>query len=148
MHFSLPGFSLLEAIVAMSILFMVGSAGAIVTFSEIGKTNMAQDGSTIRASLREARAFSQYAVNGLSYHGVHLNSRAATMFSGLTYQKRSMTNDVTYLLNGFDPIAAEQDIVFFPVLGTVSNDTSITITNHSSERLVIHISQDGTIDSP
>ncbi len=90
------GFTILELIITIAILFILGSISIIGMSNISNKSYLNSDVETVKSALLKARTMSINGVDGIE-HGIYLASTSVTIFKGVNFVGTSI--DSVYNLN-------------------------------------------------
>ena len=142
--FKKKGFTLLEMVIAISIIGVISSMVFQSISSARDKYYMSEAELTISRSLESARNRAMAGVHGLNY-GVRIDDDIVKIFTGDLYSDGNViiTNILPSIINS-DQI--EKDIIFKKLSGEASDDLTIKITNDKTEEEAeISVTKEGVI---
>lgn len=140
----MKGFTFLEIIVAVSIIFILGVL-AIAAFSNFSKNSLLQEGrAKVISELNYARS-ETLASEGKSSWGVHFESSKVVRFKGSLYVSGDPSNVETNLPGGVIIFSNPGDIVFERLTGRVSGPGPVVLrlTSNPSASTTINIYASG-----
>lgn len=134
------GFTLLEVILAVSLMIIIGS------FSMSFATNFFLQnaaGNTQAQFIGEMRKAQMYAMSSKenSAWGIYYNANTITLFKGNSYITRDATWDERYVSNANLIVSGFSEVVFARLTGLPSTTGTITITGNGSSKTVTVNSQ-------
>jgi prepilin-type N-terminal cleavage/methylation domain-containing protein len=139
---TIKGFTLVEIIVALTIIgFMVSIS--LVSFSNfLRRENLYANSSALASALREARSRTLASIKGMQY-GVKIDTDRFTVFSGSTFS--SSTADNSYIFsNGVQAKTLIPILIFSRVTGNSSASGTIDLYLSSSPTTKKSVNVQGT----
>ncbi|MSR71570.1 MAG: prepilin-type N-terminal cleavage/methylation domain-containing protein [Candidatus Taylorbacteria bacterium] len=139
----MKGFSLVEVLIAISIMVVIGALGIVSLVSYGRKENLEMTTAKIQALLEEARSLTLSSRNDMQY-GVHLNNHEAVLFQGAIYAISSESNQSFVFSDSVnvssDFVGGGVDVLFDRLRGTTDNYGTTTITSSLgiSKEIIIH----------
>lgn len=138
------GFTLLEILLAVSILVVITGI-SIPVFRSLQIRNDTEIAvNTIVQSLRRAQTLSQ-AVDGDSQWGVKVQPGSIVLFKGSTYAGRVVSFDETFDLPGTIAPSGVTEIIFSKLTGFSQNTGNLVLTAVNSNK-TIAINEKGTLE--
>ncbi|MCA9355888.1 hypothetical protein KC865_05085 [Candidatus Kaiserbacteria bacterium] len=142
--FSNGGFSLVEIMLVISLMFILGSFVAPIgmSFYHLQLLNETTDG--LKNSLRQAQSFALTGKNGQAF-GVYVDDNSFILFEGDSYAGRNVSEDVVYGIATAIDINGPSEFVFARLSGEpdVYGDIEISLGNRQRQ---IQISVSGNIN--
>jgi len=128
------GFTLIEILIALTILSAIFGLGFPVTWSFYGTYQFDSEGKVLVSVLEQARNSAMINRNQ-SAHGVFINDDQMTVFQGASYASRNASMDKIFPRNRLIAISGPAEIVFSALSGQVSSSTYIVSYQHRSTNI-------------
>lgn len=139
------GVTLIEILVVLGMGTILISAGSFVSAGQLSAIGMRQDYETLTDTLLLARSQSQsgFSEESSDSVGVHVSTRAITIFQGSSYTERDRSADFTVPRTTEIENASQYDFVFHRGSGRAAEDVAILFD--ADPDLGINVSETGII---
>ncbi len=137
------GFSLIELVVALALLGIIVSMGAVFAVRQIEQGSLDAERDLYVSLLYESRVSALANVSG-THHGVHIAPNAFVLFEGASFE--SSSPDTHVVVQRHESVNVEGlDVAFAPLTAYVAGDKTISFESANAERSVTII-EIGSID--
>lgn len=137
------GFTLVEMLIALSILFVVGGVGFLIVPGIYRAQVVASERDTVVEVLERARAKALGNVRQ-SDHGLFIDSEEYVLFEGSSYAARDVRYDEAFSREDGFVFGGLSEIVFRALDAYVATSGQITITNGPA-LFVIEVNEEGAL---
>jgi len=134
------GFTLLEILLAISVLAIIAGIGIPVYQSFGVRNDLDLSVNTIAQSLRRAQILSE-AVEGDTTWGVYVNNNVITIFKGSSYATRDVAYDETFSYSQAITPSGEQEIIFNKFTGEPQSFGTLTLSTLNDSKIITINSQ-------
>jgi len=139
------GFTLLEVILTITLIFLIASIGAPILRNAQIKNDLDVAINTTVQSLRRVQ-FLARAVDGDISWGVRINTGEIIVFRGTNFLTRNTAFDEVFKISDTISLSGINEIVFSKFTGEPQIFGSITFTSIDNEVRIINLNQKGTIN--
>lgn len=138
------GFSLVELLIAISIVTILAGMGSVLSSSTRDQTALSQAVSVLAQTIRRAELLAR-ASDGDSAWGVTLTSNSIVLFKGTTYAGRDSAYDETFDMPSSIVISGQSEVVFSKFYGVPLQAGTTTLSLNASSTRSIYINAHGVI---
>jgi type II secretory pathway pseudopilin PulG len=145
------GFTLLETLISVVIVMLLAAAGFAVFYSFKKNSELSVWSNNLLEVTNIAKQRTMQS-EGASSYGIHFNEDSFVMFSGLSFDAASASNQIYILpetleIADISLVSATPDVVFSRITGRVENYGTVVIRQKSDNTLnmVVHIDPSGNV---
>lgn len=138
------GFTLLELLIVISLMFIVGTFSFIVGASFLRVQALDEVSGDLTSVLRRAHSQAVFQKNDSS-HGIKILSNSYVLFEGDSYTARTVSEDETFFVSSATFFAGLDEVVFLKLTGLPNATGTITVLVHEEQK-DIYINNQGRIE--
>jgi len=141
---SASGFTLIETVVALSIIALVATLGFFMTIDQYKTYALDSDLNTLGSILQQARSMAMNNINSAD-QGVYIGGGNYILFQGSSYASRTVAYDEATKISSFVTITGPTEIVFKRLRGDLSVGSGQIVLGNGSSTRTITLNNEGAI---